>query len=98
MKFFFQKVITQGTETVNALTEALKRDEQRFSLPREEKRGSLTKQENNIAGSYFKTKYGTQNGDQVKLIFIVHTISHLINDFCKLEIWKRIIGRFKQER
>ena len=58
-------MISQGTETVNALTEALKRDEQRFSLPREDKQPSLTKQENNIAGSYFKTKYGAQNGDQV---------------------------------
>ena len=63
-----EHVISQGTETVRALTEALKRDDQRFSLPRDDKRTSLTEkppqqQENNIAGSYFKTKYG--NGEQV---------------------------------
>ncbi len=63
-----EHVISQGTETVRALTEALKRDDQRFSLPRDDKRTSLAEkssqqQENNIAGSYFKTKYG--NGDQV---------------------------------
>ena len=58
-----EHVISQGTETVRALTEALKRDEQRFSLPRDDKQSSLAdksapQQENNIARSYFKTKYG----------------------------------------
>ena len=65
-----EHVISQGTETVRALTEALKRDEQRFSLPRDDKRSSLADKpapqlENNIAGSYFKTKYGgVLTGDQ----------------------------------
>jgi hypothetical protein len=65
-----ERILTQGTETVQALTEALHRDDQRLgdgkraSLPRDEKRATLA--DSNIAGSYFKSKNGSQNGGQVK--------------------------------
>ena len=60
-----EALISKGTECVNALTEALKRDEQRFSLPRDDKRSNLAKNDN-IAGAYFKSKFGNQNGDLVQ--------------------------------